>query len=249
MRRALLVTGLAISTLGAVVIAGPVMAATGVTTPGPAAGISSFMNNRAGNGPGDGTGAGAGAGMMQGRMSRGGAGGYGINGSGINGSGAMGYGQGTGDCTALVGSTAQGTLTPEQKTRLAGMAEEEKLAHDVYVALAASTGDARFTRIATAETRHLEQVRALLTRYGITDPTAGKAAGQFTSTTTATLYRDLVAKGTVSLDAALGVGRTIETLDITDLAKATTGVTAPDVTSVYAHLTAGSKMHLRAFGG
>jgi hypothetical protein len=198
------------------------------------------MNNRAGNGPGDGTG----AGMMQGRMNRGGAGGYGINGSG-----AMDYGRGAGDCTALVGSTAQGTLTPEQKTRLAGMAEEEKLAHDVYVALAASTGDTRFTRIATAETRHLEQVRALMTRYGITDPTAGKAAGQFTSTTTGTLYRDLVAKGKVSLDAALGVGRTIEQLDINDLTKATTGVTAPDVASVYAHLTAGSKMHLRAFGG
>jgi hypothetical protein len=245
MRRALLVTGLAISTLGAVVIAGPVMAATGVTSPGPAAGISSFMNNRAGNGPGDGTG----AGMMQGRMNRGGAGGYGMNGSGLNGTAGMGYGQGTGDCTALVGSTAQGTLTADQKTRLAGMAEEEKLAHDVYVALAASTGDTRFTRIATAETRHLEQVRALMTRYGITDPSAGKAAGQFTSTTTATLYRDLVAKGNVSLDAALGVGRTIEQLDIADLTKATTGVTAPDVTSVYAHLTAGSKMHLRAFGG
>lgn len=250
MRRALLVTGLTAATLGAVLIAGPVMAATGVTSPGHGAGISSFMNGRAGNGPGDGTG----AGMMQGRVNRGGAGGYGtngagMNGAGMNGAGGMGYGQGTGDCTALVGSTSQGTLSTEQKARLAGMAEEEKLAHDVYVALAASTGDSRFTRIATAETRHLEQVRALMTRYGITDPTAGKAPGQFTSTATATLYADLVAKGKVSLDAALGVGRTIEKLDIADLAKAGSGVTAPDVTSVYAHLSAGSTMHLRAFGG
>jgi hypothetical protein len=53
----------------------------------------------------------------------------------------------------------------------------------------------------------------------------------------------------VSLDAALGVGRTIETTDINDLAKATSGVTASDATAVYAHLTAGSKMHLHAFGG
>jgi hypothetical protein len=235
MRRALLVTGLAVGTLGAVVVAGPVMAAAGAS-PGQAVGITSVTQTRWGNGPDDGTG------MMQGRMSRG------SNANGM-GSGAMGPGQGTGDCTALVGQTAQGTLSADQKTRLAGMAEEEKLAHDVYVALAASSGDPRFTRIATAETRHLDAVRSLLTRYGITDPTAGKAAGQFTTASTASLYRDLVATGKTSLDAALAAGRTIETTDINDLAKATSGVTAPDVSSVYAHLTAGSRMHLRAFGG
>ena len=235
MRRALLVTGLAVGTLGAVVIAGPVMAAAG-SSPGQAVGTTSVTQTRWGNGPGDGTG------MMPGRMNRGG------NANGI-GSGATGPGQGAGDCTALVGQTAQGTLSADQKTRLAGMAEEEKLAHDVYVALAASTGDTRFTRIATAETRHLDAVRALLTRYGITDPTAGKAAGQFTNTATTTLYGNLVARGKVSLDTALGVGRTIETTDINDLAKATSGVTAPDATAVYTHLTAASKMHLHAFGG
>src|SRR5664279_2013629 len=147
MRRALLVTGLTIGTLGAVVSAGPVMASA---TAGPGGARTTATEARWGNGPGDGTG------MMQGRMNRGG------NANGM-GSGATGPGQGAGDCTALVGQTAQGTLSADQKTRLAGMAEEEKLAHDVYVALAASTGDTRFTRIATAETRHLDAVRALLT--------------------------------------------------------------------------------------
>ena len=49
---------------------------------------------------------------------------------------------------------------------------EEKLAHDVYVALVDATGDARFTRIAASESRHLAAIRVLLTRYGVNDPTA-----------------------------------------------------------------------------
>ena len=54
------------------------------------------------------------------------------------------------------------------------MAEEEKLAHDVYVALAARYPDLmQFARIQRSETMHLTAVRTLLTRYGIADPTTG----------------------------------------------------------------------------
>jgi hypothetical protein len=129
------------------------------------------------------------------------------------------------------------------------MAEEEKLAHDVYVVLAASSKDARFTRIAAAESRHLTEVRALLARYGVSDPTAGKADGVFTSSVRAQQYTELVGRGDDSLAAALSVGRDIENADIADLAKAGAGVTAQDVTTVFSRLSRGSQMHLRAFGG
>jgi hypothetical protein len=164
----------------------------------------------------------------------------------------------TGAATGTTGSDSrldssaelvQGTLTADQKVRLAGMAEEEKLAQDVYLRLASSTGDIRFTRIAASETNHLTQIRTLLTRYGIADPTAGMANGQFASQTVQKLHDDLVARGSVSLNAALAVGRDIETLDIADLATAGAGVTAEDVITVYARLTEGSQSHLRAFGG
>lgn len=144
---------------------------------------------------------------------------------------------------------AQGGLTAAQKSRLAGMAEEEKLAHDVYVKLAGVTGDVRFTRISTAETRHHTQIRMLLTRYGVADPTAGKAEGQFTSPGMQRLYTDLVTRGSASLSAALAVGREIEILDIADLAAAAEGVTAADVLTVYERLSQGSQNHLQAFGG
>jgi hypothetical protein len=159
-----------------------------------------------------------------------------------------GRGNGSTAADPLAG-LAQGSLNSTQRTALAGMAEEEKLAHDVYVALAADTGDIRFTRISTAEGRHLSEVRALLTRYGIADPTAGKADGVFATGTIQQQYRELVARGSASSDAALAVGRDIEKADLAALDKARAGVTAPDVAAVYTRLTNGSQMHLRAFGG
>lgn len=164
---------------------------------------------------------------------------------------ARGSGMGSGmrNGTGMGVLPASGTLTTQQKTTLAAMAEEEKLAHDVYLALAADTGDLRFTRIATAEQRHLNAVRTLMLRYGVTDPTAGKAAGEFASSSVAQQYSELVAQGTTSLAAALEVGRSIEQADIADLRAASQNLKAADVTAVYAHLSAASAQHLRVFGG
>ncbi len=142
-----------------------------------------------------------------------------------------------------------GALTAAQLADLGVMAEEEKLAHDVYVALGEATGDVRFSRIAASESRHLEAMRNLLARYDQADPTSGKAAGEFVNAEFAALYPDLVAKGSASLDAALEVGRTIERMDIADLTEALGSLTAPDVQRVYSSLLAGSQNHLRAFGG
>jgi hypothetical protein len=171
-------------------------------------------------------------------------------GNGVRG-GGMGNGPGGGaGCSAdPLAGLAQGTLTADQKAELAGMAEDEKLAYDVYVVLAERTGDARFTRIAESEARHLTVLRTLLTRYGITDPTAGKAAGQFASADVQALYQDLVGRGSASSQAALAVGRDIENLDLKDLAAARTGVTAQDVTTVYTRLISSSQTHLKAFDG
>lgn len=144
---------------------------------------------------------------------------------------------------------ASGTLTAAQLADLGWMAEEEKLAHDVYVALAEVTGDTRFTRIASAESRHLDAVRTLLARYDQADPTEGRGAGEFADAELAALYPKLVEQGSTSLAAALEVGRTIERMDIADLTEKLDGLSAPDVEKVYGSLLAGSQNHLRAFGG
>ena len=159
-------------------------------------------------------------------------------------------GQGMGQGAGMSGSLAtleQGTLTAAQKVSLAAMAEEEKLAHDVYVTLAAQYPEIyQFSRISRAETQHQSQIQALLSRYGLSDPTAGMAVGQFQTAATEALYNELVASAT-NAAKALAVGVTIEKTDIADLKNAMSNLTAPDVLQVYTSLLKGSEHHLAAF--
>jgi hypothetical protein len=146
-------------------------------------------------------------------------------------------------------SSASG-LTAAEKADLQYMREEEKLARDVYAALGAKWTDAAiFTRIAASEQRHMNAVKVVLDRYDIADPAAGQAAGRFTSPELQKLYDELVAKGTQSLQAALGVGVTIEEVDIADLEKALAKTANADLERLYGNLLRGSQNHLRAFTG
>nr|WP_268979021.1 DUF2202 domain-containing protein [Streptomyces ureilyticus] len=138
-------------------------------------------------------------------------------------------------------------MSAAQKTTLARMAEEEKLAHDLYTVFAARYDARVFDRIAAAETHHLDAVRTLLDRYAVTDPTAGKAAGAFTDVTVQATYDRLLKQGTGSVEGALKAGRTFETDGIAALTKARSGLDAPDVEQVYANLLAASRMHQAAF--
>ncbi len=180
------------------------------------------------------------------------------NGTGNGAGNGAGYGQGMGqrmgNAEAGVGANLaavpSGTLTDAQKATLAAMAEEEKLAHDLYVAFAAKYDAVQFTRIANAENRHLAEVRIVLDRYDVTDPTADKAAGTFASADVQKLYNDLLAKGSATLDAAYAAARSVESADVADLKAAMEKLTtAPDVLAVYQHLLNGSQRHLTAFGG
>ncbi|MDH6521617.1 hypothetical protein M2163_001392 [Streptomyces sp. SAI-135] len=141
----------------------------------------------------------------------------------------------------------QGTLTASQKATLSTMAEEEKLAHDLYTAFAARYDVRVFQRIAAAETRHLTVVRTLLDRYDVSDPTAGKPAGEFTDPGVQATYDRLLTQGEDSLTGALNAGRAVESDDIAALTRALSGLTAPDTREVYTHLLAASERHLTAF--
>src|ERR1019366_5471610 len=107
-------------------------------------------------------------------------------------------GRGAGMGADLTG-VASGALTATQKTKLAAMAEEEKLAHDLYVAFGDKYGTP-FSRITNAETRHLTEVRIVLKRYAITDPTAGKAAGTFAPESNKKLYNNVLTRSTASVE-------------------------------------------------
>jgi hypothetical protein len=161
--------------------------------------------------------------------------------------GRMGGRMGGGDHTATSMTAQKGTLSTAQKATLTAMAEEEKLAHDLYTAFADRYDVQVFDRIVSSESRHLDAVRVLLDRYGLDDPTEGKAAGVFTDAKTKATYDQLLAQGNTGQQQALEAGRTVEKTDITDLTNALKGLDAPDAKQVYESLLDGSKNHLEAF--
>lgn len=147
-------------------------------------------------------------------------------------------------------ATASATtpLTQAQVADLVALVEEEKLAGDVYATLGAELGDSALTRIAASEDRHAAALRTLLARYGIADPTAGYAEGEFPTAAAQALYDELVAAGSTSLAAAYDVGERIERMDIDDLSAAITAASVrTDLVRVYTNLRTGSQHHLAAF--
>lgn len=144
-------------------------------------------------------------------------------------------------------SVTTAILTPAERDGLIYMREEEKLARDVYLALYAKWNVPIFNNIVRAESQHMAAIKALLDRYGIPDPAAGKAPGQFTNPQLQSLYNELVAKGNTSLPDALAVGVTIEKVDIQDLETRLGETSRWDIQRVLNNLLRGSQNHLRAF--
>ena len=141
------------------------------------------------------------------------------------------------------------TLSDAEKAGLLFTVEEEKLARDVYIALAATWGQRAFTNIAAAEQQHMDAVAFLLDRYGLVDPVADAAPGVFSNTRLQVLYVSLVESGRASLTAAFTVGATIEDLDISDVEGLLAASDNADVDTLCQNLAKGSRNHLRSFVG
>ena len=143
-------------------------------------------------------------------------------------------------------------LTADEEAGLLFMLEEEKLAHDLYVALdavAASEGWALpiFTNIARAETVHSNAVLRLLTAYGVDAPAAALPAGEFLNADLQALYDTLLAQGSATRADALAVGALVEETDIADLDEHLATVEHAAISRVYTSLRRGSTHHLQAY--
>lgn len=215
--------------------------------------------NGQGGGPGAGQGQGNGQGAGQGYGRGRAAGGNSAPGNGATsdrpgwrsseapGTGA-GPGSGTGDHADLPPAVPGATVTDEVAAQLTYLIEEEKLAGDVY-ALGESLYGARvFTNISRAEDSHADEVRVLLDRYDVTDPTVGAAAGVFTDPDLQALYNTLADQVRASWSEAVAAGILIEETDIADLqVLLDEGDLPADVRAVAENLLAGSERHLAAF--
>ena len=145
--------------------------------------------------------------------------------------------------SALIETSA---LTESELASLLKMKEEEKLARDVYAVLGQKWGSPVFTNISAAENNHLNAIVTLLTTYDALNASV-EDAGIFADEAVQSLYNDLIAKASVSVDEAYKTGALIEEMDIKDLTESLNITSNENVTLVFENLLKGSRNHLRAF--
>lgn len=163
-----------------------------------------------------------------------------------NGNGNAGNGQAAaGDHAAQLAAIPPADLSAEEQASLLFMYEEEKLARDVYNALSVAWNLPTFQNIAASEQMHMDSVKTLLDRYGLTAPNL--PAGSFADASLQNLYATLTAQGSQSPAEALKAGAAIEEIDLLDLQTRLAQTDNADIQMVYNNLINGSKNHLQAF--
>jgi hypothetical protein len=152
--------------------------------------------------------------------------------------------------TSQTASTPTEQLNPSSDEQidelLTYLIEEEKLAHDVYVALGEMWGSPIFSNISGSESQHQSQVEALLVNYGITDPRSAEP-GVYVNDELQSLYDSLVETGSQSFSGAIEAGIIIEETDIRDLQIAIDQIDNADIDAVLTSLLNASENHLAAF--
>jgi hypothetical protein len=146
-----------------------------------------------------------------------------------------------------IGNVMAVDLTDDEKNWLTYMREEEKVARDVYYFLYDKWGSRIFENISVSEQTHMDAIKTLLVRYGLSDPAESNEIGIFTNEQLQELYTKLIAQGSLSIVEALEVGVLIEETDIDDLNAALLLTNRKDIKNVYNNLLQGSKNHLKAF--
>jgi hypothetical protein len=138
-------------------------------------------------------------------------------------------------------------LTTAQKAEMKYLIEEEKLARDVYTFLSKTVTTRKFSNISRSEQTHMDYMKALLTKYKISNPTSGKAAGVFVNKNIQALYNSLTAEGSAGLLQAVGVGVKIENVDIATLKGLLAKPLPVDVKAALSLMLAASYNHLEAY--
>ncbi len=137
-------------------------------------------------------------------------------------------------------------LSTQDQQSLLYMIEEEKLAHDLYIAFYVKWGLSVFKNISTSETNHQKAVSNVLAKYGISDPRSSEQ-GVFTNPDLQALYNTLLAQGLTSSNNAIAIGIAVEKKDVADLQTAIESSPNSTIDTVYDRLKRGSENHLRAF--
>ena len=143
-------------------------------------------------------------------------------------------------------STSSG-LTVTEKNNILYLYEEEKLAHDIYVAMYNLYGAYIFNNISESKQRHMDSVAKLISKYELEEGVLNNDPGIFLNDNIKVLYGDLLEEGEKDLTSALGVGVKIEVMDIGDIEDMQKETDKADIERVLSNLLDGSYNHLDAF--
>lgn len=137
-------------------------------------------------------------------------------------------------------------FTEDEWHDLLHLAEEEKLARDVYIYAYAKYALPVFNNISKSEQYHMERVLEILASFDVEDPTS-PVLGDFNNEELQALYDQLTSRVDISLLDALLVGATIEDLDINDINSFIANTDNTEMLGMYTSLNCGSRNHMRAF--
>lgn len=145
-------------------------------------------------------------------------------------------------------TSAKASNNTKTAEELAYLLEEEKLAHDVYLAMYDRWGSRVFGNIQNSEATHQGFVLAVMKSRNLADPRSDQV-GVFTNQDLQKLYDELIARGNQSATEAYKVGIAVEEKDIADLKNTLAKLDAKDtdIKDVLENLLHGSENHLRAF--
>ncbi len=98
------------------------------------------------------------------------------------------------------------SISPTTKAQLIYIIQEEKLARDVYAALAATGIGQKFSNITPSEQTHIDLIAGLMKTYGVANPITGLKAGAFKDSKLTALYKTVMTKAALSPADAIAVG-------------------------------------------
>ncbi len=126
------------------------------------------------------------------------------------------------------------------------LAEEEKMAKDVYTYFGDKYGSRPFLNIQKSEQRHMDMMIRMLEKDNVSYKISDEL-GVFYDSKLQKLYTTLITQGSTSELEAFKVGKLIEEIDISDLKEAIKNTTDETNIEIYRNLLRASENHLQAF--
>jgi hypothetical protein len=155
------------------------------------------------------------------------------------------YGEGILALSGVQNATKIETPGPRDVQRMRFIWEEEKTARDLYISFYNETNQSIFMNLVRSEQNHMDQVKSIMDRYGVSMPVPDQ--GALENQTLVQIYTDLLSRGNRSGEEALMAAATFEEISIMDLQKEIASTDNQEVIAVYQGLLAGSRKHLRSY--